>query len=68
MALPEDGLVVALDFSEEWTATARRYWREAGVEHKIDLRLGEAVESPGRPPGYGPRPEPSTWPSSTPTR
>lgn len=43
LALPDDGRLVALDRSEEWTATARRYWREAGVAHKIDLRLGEAL-------------------------
>jgi caffeoyl-CoA O-methyltransferase len=24
---------------------ARRYWQEAGVTHKIDLRLGPAVET-----------------------
>lgn len=45
MALPEDGHLVALDVSEEYTAIARRYWREAGVEHKIDLRIAPAVES-----------------------
>lgn len=44
-ALPEDGRVIACDVSEEWTAIARRYWREAGVEHKIDLRLKPALET-----------------------
>jgi predicted O-methyltransferase YrrM len=43
LALPEDGRIIALDVSEEWTAIARRYWKEAGVEHKIDLRLGPAA-------------------------
>jgi caffeoyl-CoA O-methyltransferase len=43
LALPDDGRVVACDLSEEYTAVARRYWREAGVEHKIDLRLGPAA-------------------------
>jgi predicted O-methyltransferase YrrM len=42
-ALPEDGRVIACDISEEWTSIARRYWREAGVEHKIDLRLAPAL-------------------------
>jgi predicted O-methyltransferase YrrM len=32
LALPEDGRIVACDVSEEWTAIARRFWREAGVE------------------------------------
>ncbi len=45
LALPEDGEIVACDISDEWTATARRYWEEAGVSHKIDLRLGPAVET-----------------------
>jgi predicted O-methyltransferase YrrM len=43
LALPEDGSIVACDVSEEWTSVARRYWKKAGVEHKIDLRLGPAV-------------------------
>jgi predicted O-methyltransferase YrrM len=42
-ALPEDGRIVACDINEEWTAVARRYWREAGVERKIDLRIGPAL-------------------------
>lgn len=42
-ALPDDGRIVACDVSEEWTSIARRYWSEAGVRHKIDLRLGPAL-------------------------
>src|ERR1700723_1856851 len=42
-ALPEDGRVIACDINEEWTSVGRRYWREAGVDHKIDLRLGPAL-------------------------
>ena len=45
LALPDDGRLVACDVSEEWTAIARRYWREAGVEHKIELRLAPATET-----------------------
>jgi predicted O-methyltransferase YrrM len=41
-ALPPDGRLVACDISEEWTAIARRYWREAGLDGKIELRLGDA--------------------------
>jgi predicted O-methyltransferase YrrM len=44
-ALPEDGRIVACDVSERWTAIARRYWDEAGVAHKIDLRLAPALET-----------------------
>jgi predicted O-methyltransferase YrrM len=43
LALPADGRIVACDKSEEWTAIARRFWKEAGVDAKIDLRLGDAV-------------------------
>jgi O-methyltransferase len=42
LALPEDGKVVTCDRSETWTAIARRYWHKAGVEDRIDLRLGDA--------------------------
>lgn len=45
MAMPDDGRLVACDVSEEYTSVARRYWKEAGVDHKIDLRLGPAVET-----------------------
>lgn len=42
-ALPADGKLVACDVSEEWTGIARRYWREAGLAERIDLRLGPAT-------------------------
>ncbi len=45
LALPADGKVVALDVSKEFTDLARGYWKEAGVESKIDLRIGPAVEA-----------------------
>jgi predicted O-methyltransferase YrrM len=44
-ALPADGRVVACDVSEEWTSIARRYWQEAGVAHKIDLRIAPAMQT-----------------------
>lgn len=45
MALPDDGRVVACDIDPETGAVARRWWEEAGVAHKIDLRIGPAVET-----------------------
>ena len=39
LALPNDGRIVACDVSEEYTSVARRYWKEAGVDHMIDLRI-----------------------------
>jgi caffeoyl-CoA O-methyltransferase len=44
-ALPDDGTLVCCDVSEEWTALASRYWAEAGVEQKIDLRIAPASET-----------------------
>ena len=43
--LPDDGRIVCCDVSDEWTSIARRYWAEAGVDRKIDLRLGPAGET-----------------------
>ena len=45
LALPDGGTLLACDVSEEFTAIARRYWREAGVDGKISLRLGPAIET-----------------------
>lgn len=45
LALPADGRLITCDVNEETTAIARRYWAEAGVADKIDLRLGPAVET-----------------------
>lgn len=45
LALPPDGRIVACDVSEEYTSVARRYWKRAGVDGKIDLRLGPAVQT-----------------------
>jgi predicted O-methyltransferase YrrM len=44
-ALPEDGVVVACDVSEEWTSIGKRFWKQAGVAHKIDLRLAPAAKT-----------------------
>lgn len=41
-ALPDDGKLVCCDISEEWTSIARRYWTQAGVAARIDLRLAPA--------------------------
>jgi caffeoyl-CoA O-methyltransferase len=43
--LPEDGRLLCLDVSEEWTSVGRRYWERAGVASKIDLQLGPAADS-----------------------
>ena len=48
LALPEDGRVIACDVSEEWTSIGRRYWQQAGVAHKIELRIGPGAETLGK--------------------
>lgn len=45
--LPDDGELICCDVSEEWTNVGRRYWERAGVAHKIDLRIGPAIETLG---------------------
>jgi predicted O-methyltransferase YrrM len=45
LALPEDGRIVACDVSEEWTTIARNFWREAGVQHKVELKLQPAAKT-----------------------
>jgi len=44
-ALPADGKLIACDISAEWTRIARRYWDEAGVSGRIELRLGPARDT-----------------------
>jgi len=45
LALPPDGRIVCCDVSKEFTAVARRYWAEAGVADKVDLRIAPALET-----------------------
>lgn len=45
LAMPAEGRLTACDVSTESTAIARRYWREAGVADKIDLRIGPAMDT-----------------------
>lgn len=43
LALPPEGRIVACDVSDEYTEIARRFWRAADVEHKIELHLAPAL-------------------------
>ena len=45
LVLPANGRIVACDVSDIWTKVARRYWAEAGVAEKIDLRLAPALQT-----------------------
>jgi predicted O-methyltransferase YrrM len=45
LAMPPNGRIVACDSSREWTDVARRFWAQAGVAERVELRLGAAVET-----------------------
>ena len=45
LALPPGGRIVTLDVNADWAEIGRRYWRQAGVEDRIELRLGLALDS-----------------------
>lgn len=45
LALPQTGKVIACDVSDEFTSVGRRFWREAGVESRIDLRIQPALQT-----------------------
>ncbi|CDI89346.1 putative O-methyltransferase [Pseudomonas aeruginosa PA38182] len=66
-ALGEQGRLTCCDLPGDYHLTARRYWREAAVEERIELRLGPALETCVRCSTKA-WPGNSTWPSSTPTR
>jgi predicted O-methyltransferase YrrM len=44
-ALPEDGKLRCCDVSAEWTSIARRYWKEAGLDERIELTIGPALKT-----------------------
>jgi caffeoyl-CoA O-methyltransferase len=43
--LPDDGLLLCCDVNDQWTAIAQRYWKEAGIARKIELRLAPAADT-----------------------
>ena len=45
LAMPAEGRLIACDVNAESTAIAQRYWREAGVADKIELRLAPAIDT-----------------------
>ncbi|HZL60655.1 MAG TPA: class I SAM-dependent methyltransferase [Stellaceae bacterium] len=44
-ALPADGTMICCDVDPKVTAIARRYWDEAGIASKIELRLAPALDT-----------------------
>lgn len=45
LAMPDDARIVTCDIHRKWAETGRKYWREAGVDHKIDFRFGVALRT-----------------------
>jgi O-methyltransferase len=55
-ALPPGGRIVTCDITDRWLGIATPYWSLAGVDDRIDFRLGDAAETLGelrRDPGPG---------------
>lgn len=42
--LAQGGRLTCFDISEQFTDVARRYWKRAGVEDRIELRIGNAAD------------------------
>jgi len=45
LALPLDGKIIACDISTKYTDIAEKYWKDANVRNKIDLRIGPALDT-----------------------
>lgn len=45
LTLPPDGILVACDLRDDWIAIGRPFWRAAGVEERIDVRIGPALDT-----------------------
>lgn len=43
--LVDGGRLITCDLNEEWTSVAREHWEMEGIDHKIDLRIGSAIET-----------------------
>src|SRR5215213_10359782 len=50
--LPDDGHLLCCDVNTEWTSIGRRYWEQAGVAARVELRIGPGIETlRALPPG-----------------
>ena len=45
LALPDDGHLITCDINTEWTNKAHPFWRQAGQENKIELRIGRGCDT-----------------------
>lgn len=44
-AMPDDGRLICCDIPGDYNATAERYWAEAGLAERIELRLSPALKT-----------------------
>lgn len=44
-AMPQDGSLICCDIPGDYNATALRYWQQAGLAQRIELRLAPALET-----------------------
>ncbi|MFI9274498.1 O-methyltransferase [Kitasatospora sp. NPDC052896] len=47
-SLPPGGELVTCDITDRWPAIGAGYWERAGVADRIELRIGDAVETLGK--------------------
>jgi caffeoyl-CoA O-methyltransferase len=45
LAMPDDSITVTCDINSEWTELGMKYWKKAGVQNKIDLRIAPALDT-----------------------
>ena len=42
--LPDDGKIISIDNSDEFSSVANKYWKQADIQHKIESVIGQGVE------------------------
>ncbi|MDP7196348.1 MAG: class I SAM-dependent methyltransferase [SAR202 cluster bacterium] len=42
--LPEDGKIISIDNSDEFSSLANKFWKQADIQHKIESVIGQGVE------------------------
>jgi predicted O-methyltransferase YrrM len=45
MEMPDDARIITCDINVEWTKIAKKYWKKAGQDHKIELKLTPAIDT-----------------------
>ena len=42
--LPDDGKIISIDNSDEFSSLANKFWQQADIQHKIESVIGQGVE------------------------